>query len=1324
MLPAIIELNRFFVPIPTSENDDRDISEFYSRGSHSGKTWPQLLKKPRVIILAEAGAGKTIEIKRIALQLAQNNQRSFFIRLEDIKENFEDAFEHGDISTFNSWHNSDDNGFFFLDSVDEAKLSNERDFQKALRLFAKELGSGQGRAKIFITSRGSAWRPNSDLQFVENILKLPSRGHDEKSFEVFSLADLSPTQIMSLSRSQGINDVDDFMAEIKSTDSDVFTKRPLDLFDLIDFWKTEHRIGSRTELLENSISKKLTAIEHGRDKCQIPAQELTDGAQTLAAALTFCKKSGISITDNYSARNGLPVASVLPSWTEDKITTLLGRALFEPEIYGTVRFNHKMIREYLTAKWLWAKAEKGGLSQQNLREIFFSRIYDAEVAITLLKPVLAWYVLFDSEFVSTVEQLAPEVFIEGGDPSALEPDTRIRLLERFCDLYGIRGGCYISFDASAILRFSSTNMSVQINKLLHQYYTNKDLRLLLLQIAFNAQTKECNAIAVKFTKDVEVDTYTRTLAVRLLKSTLSSDELKEHALSLLEICSDKSEDILSTVLEEYGEFLPVAAVVKKIIPLASPPRYRHGAIELAVERYVNNLPNDSLPELLENLFPYVTSPPFLKEYCAVSTRYEWLFNGVVIALQRMVKAQSISIFNDDIMELLSRAQSYQHVGGYNHKSESLQTPICQWRKLNAQLFWHDVAKARVKRSNQNSVTTKSQNVNRWSQARVHGTFWRFEHSDFNDAVKWIYSRQLPDDKLVAFSLAWQLCKENDTTNQDLDILKAAVSHVPGGSELLENFLNPVLESWEIEEQERSKNIEKKRLDKELEDKANRKTHIRWAKDNPQSITNIEFAKEGKINGTQCNLLRHISHKQQSNEYYSLYRWQDLIPDYGDDVALNYRDASMAYWKQYNIPLLASEGVDTHIILYSLIFAISGVAVEVRYNEQWPLYLSKSEVEIATKLALREINDFPVWFKTLYEEFPKQVSDIIFQEVRWSIENSTDKDYPHILDRLSRSSHFLYKDIAGPLYEYLLNHQLIGYHVLNLSLKIITATDISDHRLIALAQKSMDKSASASHQAIWWAVLISCEPQESISAFEGEISRLTNEKATELVINLTTELFNSYSLKRLTNRQPRLTVSSIYRLYNLIYDYVKEEEDIRHDNYEPYSATSRDNAQNARNHLFNQLKDSPGEETYNALKSLAKKWDNVPWRKSWVEHLALQRATGDAEPAAMTEIQFVDFERLLTTQDNQQITTNINNFVGCDMSNNIKGSVSNSIISNDNNNNSIANSTVENNTQETGSSQQAKNSNHIWHEKPIIVAVVGAVVAGIILMVIGTITGLK
>jgi len=158
----IHDLNRHFASIPAElKLRDGDDAEPVI-GATTSVHWVDLLGSHRVVILAEPGAGKTWEIRHAAERLRAEGKAAFFLRLEHVATDITLAFDVGTHAEFVSWLNGRDEGWIFLDSVDEARLADPRDFDLALRRFGDAI-NGQGqRAHIYITSRLHEWRWVSD----------------------------------------------------------------------------------------------------------------------------------------------------------------------------------------------------------------------------------------------------------------------------------------------------------------------------------------------------------------------------------------------------------------------------------------------------------------------------------------------------------------------------------------------------------------------------------------------------------------------------------------------------------------------------------------------------------------------------------------------------------------------------------------------------------------------------------------------------------------------------------------------------------------------------------------------------------------------------------------------------------------------------------------------------------------------------------------------------------------------------------------------------------------------------------------------------------
>jgi hypothetical protein len=174
---------------------------------------------------------------------------------------------------------------------------------------------------------------------------------------VFSLLPLDKDQIRTFSQADGVQQVDAFLDAIEKAEADIFSRRPLDLVDLIIYWKEHGKIANRAKLIEFSITSKLREPDPDRDAVfPLTVEDARLGAEMIAAAVTFQKKDQILVPEQNpdpAIKSGsIDASSVLTDWSFNSIRALLQRPIFDTAIYGTVRFHHRSVREFLTAKWL------------------------------------------------------------------------------------------------------------------------------------------------------------------------------------------------------------------------------------------------------------------------------------------------------------------------------------------------------------------------------------------------------------------------------------------------------------------------------------------------------------------------------------------------------------------------------------------------------------------------------------------------------------------------------------------------------------------------------------------------------------------------------------------------------------------------------------------------------------------------------------------------------------------------------------------------------------------------------------------------------------
>ena len=304
MKDIVVQLIRRFVPTTAQLGQ----WEFLSSAA-SGKPvrWNELEDSRLVLILADPGAGKTFEALDRAQKIRGRGAKAFFIRIEAINETFDSAFEVGTAAEFAEWLVSNEDAWFFLDSVDEAQMETPRALEDAIRLFGARIHDARERAHIFITSREDAWKALSDRTLIKQYLPFgaPSdeaaTGSDADKaptpdLQVFRLAGLKINEIRFFAGHYGVGNVSAFVAAIERGNLMSLAERPFDLKALIRKWQADQALGGRLDVLRRMIELLLAPLSSAASQPKIDADKARAGARSLAAAVPLTQAGQASIS--------------------------------------------------------------------------------------------------------------------------------------------------------------------------------------------------------------------------------------------------------------------------------------------------------------------------------------------------------------------------------------------------------------------------------------------------------------------------------------------------------------------------------------------------------------------------------------------------------------------------------------------------------------------------------------------------------------------------------------------------------------------------------------------------------------------------------------------------------------------------------------------------------------------------------------------------------------------------------------------------------------------------------------------------------------------
>lgn len=1234
-----IPLDRTFHDLKAEAEGSDDV-EMHRMFGGSATGWKELQSEHRVVLLAEAGAGKTEEIRQAALRLREGGQAAFFMRIEHVVDDFADAFEVGDALEFDAWIESTSEGWLFLDSVDEARLRDAKDFERAMRQVARRIEPALQRTHLFVASRATAWRPATDLTLCARLFPyfpkiapvdpvgdygdwLASAGPapeprevvERPPFRVVALDDLSPGQIRTFLQARGVDDARAFLDAVERADAGMFTARPQDLEELTGFWRQSGRIGSRLDIMRASIDRRLVERDQDRAEAQpLSPERAREGARLLAAASTLMRQPLICVPDGAQAGEGLRVESVLTGWEPAECLALLARPVFDEAIYGAVRFHHRSVREYLAAEWL-AGLMHGQGSRRRVEQLFFKEQYGVPVIVPALRPLLPWLVLLDQRILDRTLAVAPEVIFEGGDPRQLPPETRRRVLRDVCREMGEPAHGRSFADYAAVQRFAGPDIADEMREQLRLHGANDDVVYFLMQMIWHGEIKALRA-EVKNVAMTSGEKYARMAAFKALAATGSRCDMDDVRAAML----DEPGDVRRSWLAELLDTLPRDADGAKWLMKALrkvKPRKPHGVDRLTrpMRIYTNSVPIDVVATMAKEMAGLLVQSPLTERRGSrISERDHGLASPTAGAICRLINLEHTAALRPDLLSMLRRLSLTDtgHDAGVDRAYRDLPGAVRSWPQLNHQLFWLSVAEARAERSPDEGPLVD------WWNISNYGAYWAFGADDFERIVEDVASRDLADDRHVALSLAFRLYSENGRPRRWRDRLKRVAASDDALSAKLALLLRPPpagRSKW-------------RRSDWEWNQKAEAGRARGWADEEAWRIRlrsdhgHLRETAGGRLTGDHQHLLERMRSARRGSGSRSEADWRFLATEFGDDVALAFRDGAVAAWRATTPPLV-SEGASRVSTAFASVFGLAGLAIEAAETDRWAEGMSATDAGLATRYALEEINGFPPWLPALYAAHPDTVIAIVLEEIAYEVATDTgERESWYLLYDASWAGQWMWDRLAPGIMPMFAPEPKSDGN-LRYMLTIVEGGPTSDAALAALASEKTMASEGDDRAAVWAATWTGVDPSVAIPAFAARLDGIADASArTGAAMRYLTTLLGTRR-HVVSARQAFRTVEHLETLYLLAERHVRREDDVHRAGTGVYSPDLRDDAQDARSAIFSLLNEISGKAAYLALMNLSRLHPDGTSRPWMVMH-ARQRAAADADAGPWTATQMRQF----------------------------------------------------------------------------------------------------
>lgn len=1186
-----VELDRRFHELQASPRpEEAAVRSYTSPGSRGGYGWDELLKTRLVVILGEPGSGKTWELEERARELFERGAASFFVRLDQLTaEGLQSLLSAPERARFQEWARGDHIATFFLDSVDESKLRSPQDFRAALARLRLSLDdSVLSRVKLVISSRISEWQPETDRNELLRLFGTTPSAKDvdvasstvrevptsaSPSLQIVTLEPLAVHQVERLVCARGISPPADFLAAVDASHAWEFARRPLDVADLADLWQQERRIGSLSDLLEFTIGRQLRETIARERVDPLSPERARTGAETLAAATALCRQLAFRIADDAVAPGAIthgldPAACLPPDWTADQARALLTRPLFDSASYGRIRFHHRRIGEFLTAKWLIRRIREGCPIEEI--ESLLCDTASGRLLRPALLPVSVWLCADDGPLGANARQwvleAAPEGHLQYGDPARLSSDYKRETLRRLVERFADRRRVWVESDIESLSRLGDPTISADVASMVRDSSISTDLRAQLLMLVRFSRLEACLEAAVDIIIAPTEPSTLKVYAAAAIRD-VPNAAVRQRLLSALpslqtlpsRVCTILCEGLYPGGLDSRG----VADLLRKAGSPADSAYYLKSHLEQAL------LPEDAAA-LARDLVALGQTPPHAgaeEPGIAVSREFSWI--GEVLPTV-LLKSLSQMRLDGEEVEIVARALLF--LGAYRRLDfrHSLPAELSRATDRHPQVrrhwFWLRVEQLRSIRGSEPTVFRLALDPYRVLALAVNDIDW---------LVADIEERPNLPDRDLAMRVALQLSYSSPSPHRVRSRIARAVAREPALRRSVKTFtrdarLARVRYLWRVH----------------VHDKVGQgwwwrqhwwtiKQRLQRQRDHLFLLRNLRRLQAGQLVGP-LGILASEARGENDAGHLTSRSWHTLESQRGRRIARATRIGCKCFWKTFLPPLPHESPPNT--IDRRVVIGLTGIAASLADQDLNFGALDADSAAQVTRYALNEINGFPPWLFDLARDRAAVVQDVLNQCVRGEWQFPPDRlDVHHVMHDLAWRGNELRALVSETILRLLERGGPSNVAILQNALSILLRGDVAirTRSISVFLARLREMRPDDPTLAIWVAAAIQIDARATLTILETKLGELAPQARDALVVNVCAALSeapggNSEVIP--INEPDYATPASLARFIPLVYEHVRVEVDIHRAGQGSFHPVERDAAQDFRDSLLVRLAD--------------------------------------------------------------------------------------------------------------------------------------------------------
>lgn len=1190
-------IKRTFQDYPSEDvnkADQRSYLETLARIRDTG--WDDLLRSKRILIISEAGAGKTHECREQQKALWKKGEAAFYLELSELaKRDLRQILTKEQEVRLNTWIASQsDSATFFLDSIDELNIS-KGSFRQALIYLRKGIAEQSDRARIVITTRPTSF----DINLVHEIFPIPQHADVESSGEMFAqiamngiadkqngrnkeqtpselrtvaLLPLSDKQIIEFARDQNIDNPYELLEALKKNNAEEFARRPQDLIELCGDWKSSNRIRTHKEQVLTNILTKLKPREDRQERAPLSVDKALDGASRLALAMLVTRRFTIrhdAAKDTHGEDSAIDPTIILSGWNPEEIKVLLERPLFGFANYGRVRFHHRSVSEYLAAQRL-LQMRNEGMTSRTRQHLLFAETKGKTIVRPSKRAVAGWLALEDDMIFSKLRDHEPAVLLSEGDPESLTTSQRNEALRAYVERYGNGGWRGLEIPEIQIHRFASPDLASEIIRLWSVGIENDEVRKLLLDMIGMGGITECSGIAHETARNKSASNGERLSAIKAL-SQFDDTRLDVIATEI----ADKANTLPDTIVRGVLFLLfPKHLTVMQFCKILAGIKVRgidslrwylpHLIAEADLSETLLSDLRDQLCDLLSVGLRWRDDNPHI-------TSDQAHFSGALAALciRGLRRGQASEWLRPSVLAIQLHHSQSDNDEVFKQLREILEALP---EKQREELFW-------VEDSLHKSVHPTDDPFDRWYAITLRLDYVRDKswiESELADTARSLNDRAL----LLETAIRSTARQENR-----YELIAGLKPLVADWLELLTMFddrcvklskNDQELRLWAIEDAKRKKKQERK------DKKAFASWVTFWHEVSGQLDT--VFSAE-KSENTAWNLWHVMS--QAGNEHWNR---RFIETQFDKETADRLRLALMKQWRN-DLPTLPSERPDdkrgTTLVRWRQ--GLAGLYAEAE-DPQWATRLTEDEARLAARYVLLELNSLPLWLDTLVSVHPAAVDAILGEELSWELNCTAEAQWHSmLLQSIGYASNIVIQAFLPRLWSWFqANHKVIckdenndgEIQRLDTVVEMLVRHGVTEiqFQLHTIAKKNLRKQIPFSLAAIWLPALMRLAAKAGVDELETRIEPIAPAPYSEAVIWFSTLFWESRNGMNLTDSQ-QFSPEILLRLLRLVYRHVRPADDIEHDG--AYSPDVRDNAERVRNTILMALLNAKGEDAWRA-----------------------------------------------------------------------------------------------------------------------------------------------